>query len=240
VTAAWLLGAVIVAVASFVHGLAGFGIGLVSLALLPLLMSPVTAVVLMTLYALVFSLGMWLPLRREVHVRALVLLVLGTIVGTPLGVWLLAVLPGSVLTRLIGATLIGIVVLEWLRVYPKTLPGRAWALGAGVVAGIVGGAVGTPGPPVIVYTAAQGWSARAVKGTLQAFFVVNQAAILAGYWWTGLLTREVGEVAAVFLAPAALGLVAGIALFNRVDQARFRRIVFAVLFVSGAVLVARG
>jgi hypothetical protein len=32
VSAAWVLGAAIVAVASFVHGLAGFGIGLVSLA----------------------------------------------------------------------------------------------------------------------------------------------------------------------------------------------------------------
>ena len=32
VSVAWILGACIVAIASFVHGLAGFGIGLVSLA----------------------------------------------------------------------------------------------------------------------------------------------------------------------------------------------------------------
>jgi uncharacterized membrane protein YfcA len=44
----------------------------------------------------------------------------------------------------------------------------------------------------------------------------------------------------VFAVPGALALVAGIALFNRVDQARFRRIVFAVLAVSGAVLLVRG
>ena len=42
------------------------------------------------------------------------------------------------------------------------------------------------------------------------------------------------------LVPAALGLVVGMALFARVDQARFRRIVFAILFVSGLVLVVRG
>jgi uncharacterized protein len=240
VTAYWALGALIVAAASFVHGLAGFGIGLVSLAFLPLLMSPVTAVVLMTIYTIVFSLGILLPLRRDVQWRPLALLVAGTVLGTPLGVGLLAALPASVLTRMIGLTLLVIVLLEWLGVYPQRLPGRGWPLGAGLAAGIAGGAVGTPGPPVVLYTAAQAWSPRAVKATLQAFFLVNQAVILTGYWWAGLLTRDVWQAATVFLVPAALGLVAGIALFTRVDQARFRRIVFAVLFASGVVLLVRG
>ena len=236
----WVLGALIVAVASFVHGLAGFGIGLVSLAFLPLVMSPVTAVVLMTIYTVVFSLGMLVPLRRDVQLRALALLGAGTVAGTPIGVWILAALPVTVLTRLIGITLLGIVALEWLGFYPERLAGRRWAVGAGMAAGVAGGAVGTPGPPVILYTASQRWSSRAVKGTLQAFFLVNQAAILVGYWWAGLVTPEVGRATVLFFAPAAAALVLGIALFNRVDQRGFRRIVFAVLFVSGAVLLVRG
>ena len=111
-SAQWALGALIVAVASFVHGLAGFGIGLVSLAFLPLIMSPVTAIVVMTIYTVAFSLGMLVPLRREVEREALALLVLGTVAGTPVGVWVLAALPVPVLTRLIGLTLIVIVLLE--------------------------------------------------------------------------------------------------------------------------------
>ena len=239
-SAAWLVGAAIVAIASFVHGLAGFGIGLVSLAFLPFVMSPVTAVVLMTIYTVVFSAGMLLPLRREVAWRALLLLGLGTVLGMPIGVWVLAALPASALTRLIGITLIAIVLLEWLGLYPQRLTGRGWALGAGVAAGVAGGAVGTPGPPVILYTTAQGWPPRAVKGTLQAFFLVNQTAILVGYWWAGLVTAEVRRATVLFITPAAIALVLGVALFNRVDQPSFRRIVFAVLFVSGAVLLVRG
>lgn len=236
----WILGAVIVAAASFVHGLAGFGIGLVSLALLPFVMSPVTAVVLMTIYTVVFSLGMLVPLRRDVQLPALLLLGLGTVAGTPAGVWILAALPAAVLTRLIGGALIVVVALEWLGFYPERLDGRRWALSAGLAAGVAGGAVGMPGPPVILYTASQGWSPRAMKATLQAFFLVNQAVILFGYWWAGLVTRDVGRATLLFFAPAALALVAGVALFERVDQRRFRRIVFAVLFFSGAVLLVRG
>jgi uncharacterized membrane protein YfcA len=104
----------------------------------------------------------------------------------------------------------------------------------------MGGAVGTPGPPVVLYTASQGWSPRTIKANLQAFFLVNQAVILAGYWWAGLLTPEVWRYSAVFLLPATLGLLAGMALFARVDHARFRRLVFALLLVSGGVLLARG
>jgi uncharacterized protein len=236
----WALGAAIVVAAGFVHGLAGFGIGLVSLGLLPLLMPPVTAVVVITIYALVFSLGMLVPLRREAQWRPLALLIIGTVAGMPLGVWLLAALPAPVLTRMIGITLIVTVLLEWRGVYATRLTRRGWALGAGVIGGLAGGAVGTPGPPVILYAASQGWSPRTVKATLQAFFVVNQAVILAGYGWAGLVTSEVWQVGAAYLLPAALGLVAGVALFDRVDPARFRRIVFAVLFASGLVLLLRG
>jgi len=69
---------------------------------------------------------------------------------------------------------------------------------------------------------------------------VNQAVIMIGYWWAGLLTPQVWHYSALFLLPAALGLVLGMALFTRIDQQRFRRIVFAILFASGLLLVVRG
>jgi uncharacterized protein len=236
----WAAGAAVIGGASFVFGLAGFGIGLVALAFLPFLMLPATAIVLMTLYALVFTLPVFLPLRRDFVAAGMLALVVGSIAGTPLGVWLLATLPASVLNRLIGLVLVVIVALEWLGAYPERLPGRGWGWAAGIAAGIIGGAVGTPGPPVILYVTSQGWGPRTIKANLQAFFVVNQAVILAGYWWAGLLTREVGRLAALFAIPALVGLALGMRLFDRVDQARFRKIVFALLFVSGLALLVRG
>ena len=76
---AWLVGAVVVAAACFVQGLAGFGIGLVSLAFLPFLMSPQQAVVLITLYAAVFIAIILIPLRRDLTLHGMAELVAGTI-----------------------------------------------------------------------------------------------------------------------------------------------------------------
>ena len=237
---AWLVAAAAIGAASFVMGLAGFGIALVAMAFLPYVMAPADAIVLLTVYALVFALALLAQLRRDVEPRAIGDLVAGTIAGTPLGVWGLAALPASALNRLIGLMLIVAWFLEARGLYPQRLRRRRWGFGAGVLAGVIGGAVGTPGPPVVLYAATQGWSARAIKANLQAFFAVNQGVILAGYWWAGLLTPEIGRLTASFALPAIAGVAAGALLFARVDQARFRRIVFLLLLASGLVLLVRG
>jgi uncharacterized membrane protein YfcA len=240
VTLAWVAGALVIFLASFVMGLTGFGIALVAMAFLPYLMSPVTAIVVLTIYTVLFALVVVVRLRRDLTPRALLALLIGSLAGTPLGVWALASLPLSAVNRLIGLVLVVVVGLELRGVMPGRVAGRGWGFGAGFLAGALGGAVGTPGPPVVVYATTQGWSPRTMKANLMAFFLVNQAAILAGYWWAGLLTREVWVTSAAY-APAALaGLATGMALFNRIDPVGFRRIVFALLLVSGLVLLIGG
>jgi uncharacterized membrane protein YfcA len=232
--------AVVIVVASFVLGLAGFGMALVALAFLPFLMSPVTAIVVLTMYTIVLVLVILLPVWRHLEPMRVLDMLAGTLVGTPFGVWALSAFSVSTLKRLIGATLVIVVLLEWARVRPRPLVGRAWGVGAGILAGVAGGAVGTPGPPVILYAATQGWSPRTFKANLQAFFFVNETVILAGYWWAGLVNAEVWRLAASFALPAAGGTVLGMLCFNHVEQHRFRRLVFGLLLVSGLVLLARG
>jgi len=240
VTLAWVTAAVVIAAASFVMGLAGFGIALVALAFLPYLMSASDGIILLTIYAPVMSAAMLVQLRRDVEPRAILDLVVGTIAGTPLGVWGLAALPEAALNRLIGLMLIVAFVLEVRGLYPRKLEGRRWGVGAGVLAGAIGGAVGLPGPPVVLYAATQAWSARALKANLQAFFVVNQGAIVVGYWWAGLLTRQVWSLTLSFAVPAAAGVIAGALLFDRVDPQRFRQVLFVLILLSGLVLLVRG
>ena len=103
----WVAGACILAVASFVFGLTGFGIGLVSLALLPFFVPPATVVPLVTLCVGCLRARDDRQLRRDVMFPQLVSLLLGTILGTPVGVWVLETLPPSSLKRLIGLILNG-------------------------------------------------------------------------------------------------------------------------------------
>jgi len=240
VNVAWAVGALGIFVAHFVYGLAGFGVGLVAMSVLPFVMAPAAAVVLLTLYAFVFSVVIFVSVRHDFMPGAIAWLLLGTVLGTPLGVYVLAVAPASVVNRLIGATLVVVVALEFAGKMPRRLEGRHWQIGAGVLSGLTGGAVGLPGPPFIIYAATQPWSPRAFKANIQAFFVVNQGVILVGYWMAGLLTREVARLTVIYVVPAVAGIALGMSLFNRVDPVRFRRIVFALLAVSGVMLLVFG
>jgi uncharacterized protein len=239
VTLEWAACALVMAAASLVMGLAGFGIALVAMAFLPYFMPPATAIAVLTIYTVVFVIAIFGPVRRHLTPRGVAYLLVGTVLGTPLGVWILVAVSGSTLNRIIGAVLVVVVVLEWAGVYPERLNGRRWALGAGLLAGVTGGAVGMPGPPVVLYSTTQGWSPQTIKANLQVFFFVNQVVILAGYWWAGVLTREVWRLSLSFALPAAAGTALGILLFKHVDHAIFRRVVFAVLLVSGLVLLTR-
>src|SRR5262245_54913683 len=156
----WVGGAVVIFLASFVMGLTGFGIALVAMAFLPWLMSPVTAIVVLTIYAFVFCLVVVVQLRHDLAPRTLIDLSIGSVAGTPLGVWVLASLPLPALNRLIGLVLVIVVLLELRGVMPTRLVGRAWALSTGLLSGAIGGAVGTPGPPIVVYATTQGSSPR--------------------------------------------------------------------------------
>ena len=79
-----------------------------------------------------------------------------------------------------------------------------------------------------------------MKVNIQAFLVVNQTVTLATYWWAGLLTDDVRWFALLFALPALAGVLAGMALFDRIDPRHFRRLVFGLLFVSGVTLLVRG
>lgn len=238
-TLEWAACALVMAAASLVMGLAGFGIALVAMAFLPYFMPPATAIAVLTIYTIVFVIAIFVPVRRHLTPRGVAYLLAGTVLGTPLGVWILVAVSGSTLNRIIGAVLVVVVLLEWAGRYPERLTGRWWGLGAGFAAGVTGGAVGMPGPPVVVYSTMQGWSPQTIKANLQVFFFVNQAVILAGYWRAGLLTPDVWRLSVSFALPAAAGTVVGILLFKHVDHASFRRVVFAVLLVSGLILLIR-
>ena len=76
----------VITAASFVMGLAGFGIALVALAFLPYLMAPADAIILLTIYTVIFSSALLVQLRSDVEMRAMTDLLVGTVAGTPLGV----------------------------------------------------------------------------------------------------------------------------------------------------------
>jgi uncharacterized membrane protein YfcA len=109
-----------------------------------------------------------------------------------------------------------------------------------VLAGLLGGAYNTSGPPVIVYGDCRRWAPPEFKSNLQAFFAVADGLVVLGHVAAGNLTRVVLTHYALALPAILLGLWLGLRLERRVQPAAFRRLALLLLLVLGARLVAVG
>ena len=117
---------------------------------------------------------------------------------------------------------------------------RAAEWGAGLVSGALGGLAGTWGPTTVLYLMAIDTPKARQMVVQGVIYGTGSVALLAAHLASGVLNRATAPVSALLLAPALLGMWAGFAAGDRLDQERFRRITLIVLVVAGLNLIRRG
>jgi uncharacterized membrane protein YfcA len=66
-----------------------------------------------------------------------------------------------------------------------------WMVVCGFFAGLLGGAYGMNGPPLVIYGAMRRWSPQHFRATLQGYFLPASVIATAGYWFAKLWVPEV-------------------------------------------------
>jgi uncharacterized membrane protein YfcA len=228
--------------AALVAGIAGFAFGIVAAAVWLHFLPPAQAASLIIAYGLIVqAVAVW-KLRRSLHWRRLAPFLVGGAIGVPLGVELVRWLPAPGLRLGIGTLLVIFSLYNLFR--PKLAPiAEASALGdgaVGVVNGVIGGATGLAGIAMVVWSGVRGWSPPEQRAVFQP---VGVAVFLMAGSWLGGAGMIGGETIRLFLLglPAlAIGTWAGLKLFGRLDETKFRRLVLILLLLSGVSLVVLG
>ena len=228
---------VILMLAAFTESLSGFGSALVAMALLPLLMSVQEAVPLVALVSLAVELVLLIYYRSALNLQAIRRLVIAAILGIPLGILFLRGVDEKLVLMVLGVVLVTYAVYSLLRLRLPAFANPRWAWLFGFVAGILGGAYNTSGPPVVIYGQSQNWNPGEFKGNLQGFFLVNSFVVVVGHALGNNITPSTFQTF-VFSVPAlAVGIVAGLWLDRFIDPLRFRQIVQVLLIVLGLRLI---
>jgi uncharacterized membrane protein YfcA len=233
----WLPVVIIVFFAIFTQSLTGFGLALVSMPLLTALLGVQTTAPLVALIALLAEAVLLLYYREALNVRVIWRLILASMVGVPIGVLAIRSLDEEVVLTLLGIIVAGYALYALLKLRLPAIDGPIWAYGAGFLAGILGGAYNTAGPPVIVYGNCRLWPPAEFKGNLQGFFLINSAVVIASHALAGNYSPDVLRYGLLTLPAVGAGLVAGLALSKRVSAAAFRTIVLWLLLVLGGWLI---
>ena len=224
---------------ALVAGLSGFAFGLVAASIWLYILSPLqTATLIIAFGLIVQGYSVW-KLRRALDLKKLWPFVLGAAIGVPVGVTILTWANPAHVRMGVGVFLMLYSLYAFFRpaIPPVTAGGAAADAGVGFLNGVLGGITGLAGILVTIWSGLRGWP-KDVQRTV--FQPVAVAIFLMSALWIGgkgAITTETAKLFAVGLPALLAGTWLGLKLYGRIDEATFRKIVLALLFVSGVVLM---
>ncbi len=227
---------VVLCLSAFVRSAVGFGDALIAMPLLVLIVGARVATPLVAMGSSTIAFTILLGAWRGVDLRATWRLVLSTLLGIPIGLIFLKGASEGLVKGVLGAVLVAYGVYNLWGFKMPALGNEKLSYLFGFVAGVLGGAYNTNGPPVLIYGMLRGWTPERFRATLQGYFLPAGLAILISHGLAGLWTPEV-----VRLYVLALPLILGAVLLGgwvnrRVNGDRFQRIVYALLVLMGLLL----
>jgi uncharacterized protein len=215
----------------------GFGEALISVPLLALVMPVEQAAPVAVLVSITIALMILARDWRKVHFQSARRLILSTLAGIPVGLWMLRSLPEGVVKASLAVIILAFSIHALLNRRSQTLEDDRLAWLFGFQAGVLGGAYGMNGPPLAIYGSLRQWRPEDFRATLQAYFLPAGLAGMGGYWWAGLWTPAVSHFYLASLPGVALAVIAGGTLNTRLEPRRFRSYVYVGLVVIGVALL---
>jgi uncharacterized protein len=231
----------IVFIATLIRSTFGFGEALVAVPLLafciPLEVAAPLAVLVSITIAGIVVVQDW----KKIHLLSTGWLVLSSLFGIPLGLLLLTsnhqraarAALGAIIVMFSAYSLIGRTPLELKR------DSRGWLLVCGFCAGVLGGAYGMNGPPLVVYGTLRRWSAQHFRATLQGYFLPASIIGMSGYWLAGLWTSAVTHYYLLSLPVTVPAVFLGRVINHRMQGEAFLKYVYMGLAGVGAILLVQ-
>ncbi len=225
--------------AAVVRGYSGFGFSLLAIVSLSLLLPPTQFVPSIFMLEVAASLHLLPDVWRDIHWRALSWLTIGSLVGTPFGVYALAHVPAARMTLALAVFVFVAAILLSRGVALKALPGSAATFATGTASGLCNGGFGIGGPPVILFFFSSPAGAAVGRASMIAYFLMTDVTGLAWQAWNGLLNAAALWRALIFLPALAAGIWIGNRGFMKADPVDFRRWVLRLLMLLAVLTGAR-
>jgi hypothetical protein len=230
----------VIFVAALVRSALGFGDAVVAMPLLAMavglrIATPLVAFVGPTISILILARD-W----RRVEFKAAGRLIVATVLGIPAGVYGLARIPEAPLKIVLGSIILIYGLFGLVKPGARIKHEKAhfpWLVGW--LAGVLGGAYNTNGPPIVAYGMLRGWPPESFRATLQGYFLPTGLAILAGHGLAGLWTGTVFKLYLYAVPAIVVGVFLGGFLNKRLTHGIFAKLVYASLAVMGAAMLLR-
>ena len=228
--------------AAFVTGLAGFAFGMVAASIWLYALMPLQASSLIVAYALlVQGYAVW-KLRHSLDLHRLTPFIVGSAIGIPTGIAVLRWISPLHMRTGVGVLLVAFSLYNLAR--PK-LPemkhaGRGADAAVGFLNGVLGGATGLGGILPTIWTGLRGWTRDEQRAVFQPTAVATFLLTILALGSAAVITIDTMRLFLIGLPALAVGSAIGWMLYGKLDEVAFRKVVLALLLVSGVTFVASG
>lgn len=218
--------------AGLVRGFAGFGTAMIYLPIASQFLNPMTAILTLSLIDGFGPIPALPRALREADWPDLRRLMLAMLFSMPIGIWLLLTIPSDAFR--FAVSIISLLLLAAL-ILGLRYKGRLSAPkvhGIGAAGGILGGAVGLAGPPVILLYMASTHAPQVIRATTMVFLLSYDVMLLSMFGVQGLIGYSTLALAAILIVPMLIGIVLGTWLFRPTYEKVYRTAAYVVIGVS--------
>lgn len=233
---------VILFLGSLIYATFGFGDALFAMPFLTMLLGIKTATPLMTLNGFTLASILFYKNYKTIDWNSATRLIISSLFGIPIGIYFLKHGNEYWVKLILGLIILGISVYNlFIRKQNQhaLIKNNAWAYPFGFIAGILGGAFNTGGPPIVVFGSLSGWSPVQFVSTLQGYFLPIDIAILSGQGISGLLTSSVFHYYFISLPFTLFAIYLGSKIRNKIPTQHFNRYIFILLLIIGLLFILR-
>jgi len=233
------LSSIAILLAAIVRGFSGFGFSLLSVTAISLVLPVAEIVPSIFLLEIAASINLIPGIWREIHWRSLIWLMAGYVIGLPFGVYALVNAPAAPAQIALGIFVIGTATLMLRGFHLAKTPGAAASTATGVASGVLNGAFGTGGPPVILFYFSTPGAAAIGRASIIFFFLFTDFLGVSYLAHQGLVTVQSVVQFTLWVPALLVGVWIGAHGFKRMDQAAFRRWVLVILIALALLGIAK-
>jgi uncharacterized protein len=224
---------------AFLKGYTGFGASMFWMTSLSLLLPPLQVVPMVLLFEVATSIYLLPGLWRQVEWRSIIVLLIGTWVTTPIGIYALYSLPPTPIRIALALVVITAAVLILRGFALERVPGTPATLTVGGAAGLLNGSMGIVGPPVILFYFSSPVGVAVGRASIITYFIGTDSVATAMFASQGLIGIELLWRTLAFVPLLIAGVVLGNRRFLGTDPETFKRIALAVLVMLSVALLVR-
>jgi uncharacterized membrane protein YfcA len=213
----------------------GFGFALIAAPMLLFFLEPKAVVITIIIIGPTLAILILRESWNHLRLKQLLLLAIGSILGVPIGAYILSNTPSTLLKPVIAALVVIFAVPLALGYSHRFKEEKIIFSISGFISGILASSASLAGPPVVLLLLNQGWEKESLRATLAAYFLFTGMITLTALSIARVLSSEFVLSAFTYLPAAFFGFFLGRKVIPYLKAEVFRRIAAIIVIMAALV-----